>query len=214
MRKSGNLTVENGKVKVIHPTYKTRRPNKFRISGGVVYLKLTQGQEALVDFDDLEALLRFRWYARWCNHSHSYRVHGNVVCEDSSRTVVGLPAILLGSWGRNGSVQVDHINHNTLDNRRENLRLVDASENQLNRTGSQRNSSTGVRGVWLRKDVVGNGVQLSWRFTCSHGTNGYCCTKKFPYTDAGLRAAAEFSDRHYQDVHGVTTLTTQKEMAA
>jgi hypothetical protein len=43
---------------------------------------------------------------------------------------------------------VDHINHDTLDNRRENLRIVDISTNVFNRKGAQKNNlSSGARGV-------------------------------------------------------------------
>lgn len=47
---------------------------------------------------------------------------------------------------------IDHINHNTLDNRITNLRFITKSGNSQNRLGAQKNSLSGVRGVSWDKE--------------------------------------------------------------
>lgn len=42
---------------------------------------------------------------------------------------------------------VVHYDHNTLDNRKQNLRNVTISENQQNRIGPRRGSKSGIRGL-------------------------------------------------------------------
>ena len=48
--------------------------------------------------------------------------------------------------------ETDHINRKKLDNRRENLRMVDRSQSQWNK-GEYRNNTSGVKGVdWKKRD--------------------------------------------------------------
>lgn len=50
------------------------------------------------------------------------------------------------------SEYVDHINGNTLDNRKQNLRIVSNADNLKNRTKLPSNNTSGVIGVRYRKD--------------------------------------------------------------
>lgn len=46
--------------------------------------------------------------------------------------------------------EVDHINRNRSDNRKENLRLATRQENNCNR-GTYRNNTSGYKGVWMER---------------------------------------------------------------
>ena len=62
--------------------------------------------------------------------------------------------------------EIDHINGNRLDNRIANLRLVDKSQNQLNRPKLNKNNSTGYRGVYAYKNKWVAKIQIGGGFTC------------------------------------------------
>ena len=86
---------------------------------------LGDGRFALVDADDHDRVIRFKWRARSFNGFWYARVTARVAAghEFMHRFVLDAPK---------GSI-VDHINGNGLDNRRSNLRFVTASQNQMNR---------------------------------------------------------------------------------
>lgn len=108
-------------------------------------IKLTQGQFAKVDDDDFEKLNKFTWcvsklswrdgfYALTTlpNYGKSIRMH---------RMVTNAPKGMV----------VDHINGDTLDNRKENLRVCSQRENTRNKKMLLRNNTTGYTGVCKRK---------------------------------------------------------------
>ena len=87
-------------------------------------LKLTKGHVAIVD-EDCESL-KYKWCAHEINNKKY--VYGR-------RRINGIHTALHRFVAKAGPDDiVDHINHNTLDNRSCNLRLVNASENAANNT--------------------------------------------------------------------------------
>lgn len=102
-------------------------------------IKLTQGQYALVDDEDYPLLIKNKWFAALGKDKKTFY---------AARTIngknIGMHRIILGVENKN--VYVDHINHDSLDNRRSNLRTCSYSQNCMNRKLSKNNSS-GYKGV-------------------------------------------------------------------
>ena len=106
-------------------------------------IPLPRGYEAIVDDEDYDALMAYCWraspdvpgaYAVRTDHSGpryiTVRMH---------RQIMGV--------GVGTRLIVDHINGNTLDNRRSNLRIATQQQNQINRIRLASNNSTGFTGV-------------------------------------------------------------------
>lgn len=110
-------------------------------------IKLQNGGHALLDKEDFRLLSKFKW-----------RKNGRYVstCHKGKTTYLHL-AIL---WRPNGMV-IDHINGNTKDNRRKNLRVCTQVENAQNkrRSSSYMSKYTGVS--W-------NNGRNKWRSTIQH----------------------------------------------
>lgn len=102
-------------------------------------IRLTQGQVALVDDEDYEALARFKWQAIWNATAQTYY----------ARRSSGPGKVYMHRQVTDALVgeEVDHINHNGLDNRRGNLRRCSVAQNRRNARKRARCSSQfkGVR---------------------------------------------------------------------
>lgn len=106
----------------------------FRRLQDTFTIELTKGQQALVDERDWYSLRRYSWCAdKVSNGDGYYAVRGIPHPEgEGRRTTTSMHRDVMGlEWG--DSQYVDHINHNKLDNRRENLRIVTHLENSENR---------------------------------------------------------------------------------
>lgn len=106
-------------------------------------IELGNGNYTLVDDEDYDYLNRWKWYESW-NH---YVVRGeynggNYKTIRMHRVIMNTPKGLV----------TDHINRDTLDNRRSNLRICNKSINGLNR-GPQKNNTTGFKGVTFEKQT-------------------------------------------------------------
>lgn len=142
-------------------------------------IPLSKGLEAIVDDEDFQNLITHRWCAD--NKGYAMRTEKRSETGKTKRGVIYMHrAILNPDKGK----MVDHINGNTLDNRKSNLRLASHSENMRNRK-LQKNNSTGYKGVWLNKKT---GL-----FVASIKDNGMSRTIKRCKT--AIEAAQAYNDR-------------------
>jgi hypothetical protein len=102
-------------------------------------IELTRGLFATVDDEDFELLCRHEWYSSPCG-GKMYASRSNWKKKPS--TIRMHRVITNAAPGQ----YVDHINGNTLDNRRANLRLCTQSQNLMNKRKMSNNTS-GVSGV-------------------------------------------------------------------
>lgn len=122
----------------------------------MIEIELTQGQVTYVDDVDAD-LAELKWQAHFVP---SYANGGNYVVIRSAtvallkRRAIYMHRVILGrmlGYELATHEQVDHVNRNPLDNRRENLRLATVAQNNYNHT-RQQNSTSGYKGVaWHEK---------------------------------------------------------------
>lgn len=108
----------------------------------MIEIPLTQGKVALIDEEDFELVNNYKWH--YNRKSHKY---GFAVASGGRR---GL-RIIMHRLITNAppGFEVDHINGNPLDNRRNNLRIVTHSQNQKNMRTSPKSGYKGVS--WQKK---------------------------------------------------------------
>ena len=107
-------------------------------------IPLTQGNFALVDDED------FDWLNQWHWHAHSQKGRFYAARNKGTHPFTTLIRMHRQIMNAPGNLHVDHINGNTLDNRRENLRLCTRSENGRNQR-KRSDNTTGYKGVVLTK---------------------------------------------------------------
>lgn len=113
-------------------------------------IKLTQNQYAIVDDEDFKNLELFNWVASKDKYGKYYATRTILVSEINSykKSKISMHRYLLNP---KIGLEVDHINGDTLDNRKRNLRICTRQQNNWNRVGIK-NTSSKYKGVSFNKE--------------------------------------------------------------
>lgn len=154
--------------------------NEYNIKGDITELIITRstGEKivVLIDTEDLDRVSKHNWCAGWRGgYQQRYYIqyidyYYNDKGEYKGRTIL-LHKFLMDVWDKR---KVDHINHDSLNNTKINLRVISNSKNLQNRKGANQNGSTGVRNVNRSNDpdilwvqFMKDGIRYKWDFPAS-----------------------------------------------
>lgn len=116
------------------------RSSRIRVDGDLAVVTLSKGFVAIVDAIDVPCVAKWSWHTRIGTSSKTYYA--------GSRRAGLMHRLILG-LERGDERDVDHIDLDGLNNRRNNLRIATASQNGCNRPGmpSRRSRFKGL--VWI-----------------------------------------------------------------
>ena len=132
-------SIENGKMLKGKSNLKNKKYNVYDLSGeyGIGYL--SNGEEFYFDLEDYELIKDYCW---WKNDE------GYLVTSLNDNKKIRMSRLIMNE--NNPSIRIDHQNHNTMNNKKSNLRRATSSENAMNSELSSANTS-GITGVLFNK---------------------------------------------------------------
>ena len=162
-------------------------------------IPLTQDKFAIVDDEDYDELVKYKWYA-WKAYDGLYYGRRSYCKKAGTRTTQTMHRFLTGYQ------QTDHANGNGLDNRRENLRESTTSQNTINRRKHVDGTSSKYKGLYWNKSVK------KWRAAIRIKGK----VKHIGYFDSELSAALVYDSyaRHFHGEFGTYNFPKESERSA
>ena len=124
-------------------------------------IPLTQGKYALVDDEDFEYLNQWKWYYwKGKNNNTGYALRNAGRHEKRNKKIIRMHREVMRLTD-NDEMEIDHSNHDGLDNTKANLRVCTHQQNMMNRTSINGGSSKYL-GVYLQTQKYKNREYKSW----------------------------------------------------
>lgn len=166
-----------------------------------VLVPLSSGFSALVDEQDLPLVSQFKWWVK----RNGKKVYART---EVKRQVVSLHRLVVNAPA---GMQVDHVNCDTLDCRRQNLRLATQAENQRNRRKIRAGASAykgvakGKAGKWVARIFAGRRLSLGVFLTEEEAARAYDTAAEIAQELRRIEANAVSCDRE-QTITALTAL--------
>jgi hypothetical protein len=173
------------------PVYVSAPP--FKVDGELCrVIPLTKGIVAIIDAEDYDRLWPYKWYARQpAKDGPLYAARNGGKGEPS---VVQMHRQIFGAHGK---IQVDHRFHNTLDNRKSQLRICSKSENAQN-VIRHRDNQTGLKGVAYHKKIDRFTARIMANGELRHlGTFREALAAARAYDDAAIQHHGDFAQLNF-----------------
>lgn len=152
-------------------------------------IQLTRGKVVLVDVADFEWLSQWNWYfCKGYARRKGLKLEGSLYGRGvyMHRQILNL---------LDSEIEVDHVNHNTLDNRRLNLRVCSRTQNLAN-SPLRKGSTFGYKGISVDRRCKSRPWQSQIQVGKEHFHLGCFSTKEqaaLAYNKAALRYFGEFA---------------------
>lgn len=139
-----------------------KKYNKYEVIGDVVrvFVNNDSNKIMLCDIDDWEKLKEYYWRESATGYANAMINYKN---NRFHRMIFDLS---------DPKIQVDHVNGDILDNRKENLRLCSNQNNSFNR-GKNSNNTSGYKGVHFDKD------RNKWRASIMHNGKNISSPRRY-----------------------------------
>ena len=142
--------------------------DKYACDDTARLIPLTQGQIAVVDRADYPALSRYKWFAH--KEGRTFYAVGN----GQKRKHIIMHRMIMNAPK---NMQVDHIDHDGLNNTRKNLRLCTPAQNRYNmRPQKNKKNRSKLKGVFYVKSKKKYKAQIGFKGKTKH--IGYYKTQK------------------------------------
>ena len=166
-------------LKVTSKNKTTKRPNEVIFEGNICRMFLYNRQnkkigETIFDAEEYEKCKPFRWGIISIKLEWRQLYVAN--------NYIGRLANIILRQKTNSKIHIDHINGNSLDNRKCNLQIITNQQNQLKKK-KQKNNTSGYRGVFW---YVNPGKTSAWEASIKFNHKGYFLGRFASKDDAAL----------------------------